>query len=205
MVFPNMEICRFNEALASSAATPGGGGASALAASLGVALAGMVCNLTSGKKKYAEHQQEIEELLGQCEKLRVCLEQLMDDDAAAFQPLSEAYKMPKDEPGREEVLEACLRRAAEPPMEMLRLACRGVLVHQRLEQIGSVLAVSDVGTGAVLCWAAMYGAAMNVLANTHLMKDRDYAEKLNAEAGALMAEHWKIADKTYESVWERLK
>lgn len=205
MFFANMNIDRFNEALASRAATPGGGGSSALCGALGTALAGMVCQLTSGKKKYAEYQAEIEEIIVRAEEMRLGFEHLMDDDAAAFQPLSEAYSIPKDDPNRDAILEEGLRKAAEPPMDILRLACDGILLHERLEKIGSVLAISDVGTGAVLCWAAMYGAAMNVRANTHLMKDRDYAEKLNAEVESLMAAHWKIADKTYESVWERLK
>lgn len=90
-------------------------------------------------------------------------------------------------------------------MEILRLACRGIEIHEKLEKTGSVLALSDVGTGVIMFWAAMYGAAMNVRVNTRLMKDRDYAEKLNAEVEQLMQSHWKIADKVYENVWERLK
>ncbi|MGN1002811.1 MAG: cyclodeaminase/cyclohydrolase family protein [Oscillospiraceae bacterium] len=203
--FPAMPFEEYSAALASDAPTPGGGGASAAVAAMGAALAGMVCSLTSGKARYAAHQEEIEALLAETEELRLRLERLMDEDAAAFEPLSRAYKIPKDDPNREAELEKCLRAAARPPMEMLRLSCRAILIHQRLEQIGSTMALSDVGTGAVFCWAAMYGSAMNVLANTHLMKDRDYAEALNAECGSLMAGHWQIADQVYESVWERLK
>lgn len=205
MALSNMEINRFNEILASKAPTPGGGGASALAASLGAALGSMVCALTSGKKKYAEFQPEIEALMCELEAMRARAERLIDEDAAAFEPLSKAYSIPKDEPGRDEELEKCLRIAAQPPMEMLRLACKGILLHERLEKIGSVLAISDVGTGVIMFWAAMYGAAMNVRVNTRLMKDRSYAEKLNSEVEQLMGEHWKIADSVYEKVWERLK
>ena len=205
MVFSEMGIKEFDALLASRAATPGGGGASALAAALGLALGSMVGNLTAGKKKYAEHEAELAELMAELEQLRKRAEELIDEDAAAFEPLSRAYAIPKDRPGRDEELERCLVIAAGPPMEILRIACRGILIHRRLEEIGSVLAVSDVGTGAVMCWAAMYGAAMNVRVNTRLMKNRAAAEALNAEAEALMAEHWQIADKVYESVWERLK
>lgn len=205
MSFSQLNLSDYTAVLASKAPTPGGGGASALVAAMGTALAGMVCNLTSGKKKYAEHQTEIEALLSETEELRLRLERLADEDAAAFEPLSRAYAIPKDDPGREAELEKCLRAAAQPPMEMLRLSCRAILIHERLAQIGSAMALSDVGTGAVFCWAAMYGSAMNVLANTHLMKDRDYAEALNAECESLMAGHWQIADQVYESVWEKLK
>ena len=204
MIFANMDISRYNEALASRAATPGGGGASALAASLGAALGSMVCNLTISKKKYEEHREEIESIAAELEALRVKCEQLMDDDAFAFEPLAKAYSIPKDAPGRDEEMERCLRLAAEPPMELLRLCCRGILIHERLEKIGSVLAISDVATGVVMLWAAMYGAAVNVRVNTRLMKDRDYAESLNAELAELMEGHWKTADEVYEKVWERL-
>lgn len=205
MSFPEMNIHDFNEILASRAPTPGGGGASALAASLGAALGSMVANLTVGKKKYAEYEGELQSLLTELEKMRAEAEALIDADAGAFAPLAAAYAIPKDDPGRDEELERCLRRAAEPPMEMLRLACRGILIHERLEKTGSIMAISDVGTGVIMFWAAMYGAAMNVRVNTRLMKDRDYAEKLNSEVEMLMASHWKIADRVYENVWERLK
>ncbi len=205
MSISEMKIHEFNEILASKAPIPGGGGASALAASLGAALGSMVANLTVGKKKYAQYESEHMAFLDELEGLRIRAEELIAEDAAAFEPLSRAYSIPKDDPGRDEEMERCLRLAAEPPMEILRLACRGILIHERLEQTGSVLAISDVGTGVIMFWAAMYGAAMNVRVNTRLMRDREYAEKLNAEVESLMNSHWKIADKVYENVWERLK
>ena len=204
MSFHHTDIHEFNEILASKAPVPGGGGASALAASLGAALGSMVANLTIGKKKYVGYEAELSELLTELESLRIRAEELIDADAEAFEPLAKAYAIPKDASGRDEELERCLRIAARPPMEMLRLACRGIMIHERLEEIGSVMAISDVGTGVIMFWAAMFGAAMNVRVNTRLMKDRAYADKLNAEVGELMA-CWKTADAVYEKVWERLK
>lgn len=205
MDFSAMQIDSFNAQLASRAAVPGGGGASALAASLGAALGSMVANLTVGKKKYAQYENELNAFLAELEELRIECQNLMDEDAKAFEPLSRAYSIPKDDPDRGFEMERCLRHAAEPPMKIARLACRGILIHQRLEEIGSILAVSDVGTGVIMFWAALYGAAMNVRVNTKLMADRSYAEKLNTEVEALVTEHWKIAEKVYEKVWERLK
>ncbi len=205
MSMSQMNINEFNTSLASKAPTPGGGGASALAASLGAALGSMVINLTSGKKKYAQYEEELSALLAELENLRLRSQELISEDAKAFEPLARAYAIPKDAPGRDEEMERCLRLAAEPPMELLRLACRGILIHERLEEIGSILAISDVGTGVIMLWAAMYGAAMNVRVNTRLMKDREFAEKLNCETEELMNAHWKTADRVYEKVWERLK
>lgn len=198
-------IAEFNALLASRSPVPGGGGVSALAASLGTALGSMVLNLTLGKKKYAEYEEENAALLSELEELCLKAQELIEKDAEAFEPLSAAYSIPKDAPGRDDEMERCLRLAAEPPMEILRLACRGLLIHERLEQTGSMLALSDVGTGVVMLHAAIYGAAMNIRVNTRLMKDRDYAEKVNAKAESLISRYGKIAEEVYEKVWERLK
>ena len=49
----------FIDVLASKAAVPGGGGASALVGSIGIALGNMVGSLTVGKKKYKDVEEEI--------------------------------------------------------------------------------------------------------------------------------------------------
>lgn len=172
--------------------------------SLGAALAAMVGNLTAGKPKFAGREAELESLIAEADSLRLRLAALVDADAEAFLPLSRAYALPKDAPGRDGELEKCLRAAAEVPMEVLRLAAEGIALHERLCGNCSALAVSDVGTGVVFCWAALYGAAMNVRVNTHLMKDREYAAKLDAEVSALMDKYWKIADEVYGKVWDAL-
>ncbi len=199
----DMTIREFSDALAAKASVPGGGGASALAAALGAALGTMVCNYTVGKAKYAAVEPDIRELMVQAEELREELLACIDGDAEAFEPLSRAYSIPKDDPTRAEVMEACLRKAASVPMRILELSCRGILLHRELAEKGSSLMASDAGTGVVLCWGAMYGAAMNVRVNTKLMSDRNYADELNQKVDGLMAEHWKIADEVYESVYGR--
>ena len=58
------QTCRdFIDALASREPVPGGGGASALAGAVGMALGSMVGELTVGKKQYEEYDTEISELL----------------------------------------------------------------------------------------------------------------------------------------------
>ena len=199
----DMTLARFLEALASKAATPGGGGASALAGALGAALGAMVGNLTIGKKKYADVEAEMTALTKQAQALSARFLALAEEDAAAFEPLSRAYAIPKDDPGRDEIMEQCLRRAAEPPLEMVRLCCKAIELQEGFAAMGSVLAVSDAATGAVLCRGAMYGAAVNVKVNTKSMKDRAYAEKLNREVDGLMEEYRKRAEKVYENIYGR--
>lgn len=194
----------FADALASKAAVPGGGGACALVATLGAALGTMVGNLTVGKKKYADVEGDVLALMERSEALHKELLDLVDEDAVAFEPLIRAYGIPKDDPDRAEVMEKCLRDAAEVPMKILRLSCQAIELHRGYADKGSALAVSDAGTGVVFCWAAMYGAALNVKVNTKSMADRQYAEKLNVEVAELMDKYWKIAEAVYEDVYGRM-
>ena len=88
----------FLDALASKAPVPGGGGASALVGALGTALCTMVGNYTVGKEKYAEVEEDVKALMAKAEDIRARLLALVDTDAEAFEPLSKAYTIPKDDP-----------------------------------------------------------------------------------------------------------
>ena len=201
----NFSVENYLESLASKAPVPGGGGASALVAAAGAALDSMVCNLTSGKKKYAGVEPEIAALCQEADELRRTLISLADEDAAVFEPLSQCYAIPKDDPQREAKMQPALKAAAEVPMNILRACCRGIELSDRLSEIGSVLAVSDAGCAAVFFWAAMYAAALNVRINTKSMTDRCLAEALNKECDDLMNRYWKTAEATYERVYGGLQ
>lgn len=199
----NQTCGAFLDALASRAPTPGGGGASALAGALGAALCTMVGNFTVGKKKYAAVEEDVKALMARAEDIRGRLLAQVDADAAAFEPLSRAYAIPKDDPDREKVMEQCLRGAAAAPMEILRLSCEAIDLHREMLDKGSVMMLSDVGTGAVLCWGALYGAWLNVKVNTKSMADRAYAGAMNREADQLVNQYRKIAEQVYEAVMGR--
>ena len=96
--FADMSLDAFTAALASKEAVPGGGGAAGLAGALAAALGAMVCNLTSGKKKYAEYEADIAAELEKLELTRKYMLRLVDEDAKAFQPLQKYLSLPKDDP-----------------------------------------------------------------------------------------------------------
>lgn len=201
----DLSLRDFSQALADKVSVPGGGGASAAVAALGAALGSMVGNFTVGKKKYADVEGEIIELMKQADDLRNQLLDCIDRDAVGFEPLSKAYGLPADAPGRDEILEKCLRDAAAVPMEITELSCKVIDLSDEFAKKGSSLMISDAGCAAVFAWAAMYGAALNVRVNSKLMKDREYAAKLDARVDELMGEYWKKADAVYEYVFEKLK
>ena len=197
-------IDKFLEALASSAPTPGGGGAAALCGALGIALGNMVGNLTLGKKKYAGVQEDIAELNAKAEALRAGFVALVDADAEAFAPLSRAYSIPMDDPARDEIMEPALLRAAEAPLEIMRKCAEALDLISGYAAKGSALAISDAGCAAALCGAAMESAALNVKINTKSMKNRAVADNINAEMNELLQKYFVLSQEIYNDVSGRL-
>lgn len=188
----------FLDELASAAPTPGGGGASAYVGAVAAALASMVGNLTAGKKTYAAVEDDVQASLRELDRLRRKLLTLIESDAQAFEPLSEAYRMPKATPEQAEVKNAALQLALGPacdvPLSIMR-TCATVIDHADfLARNGSKLAVSDAGAAAVLAKAALVAASMNVYINAASMDDADRGEAYRDEADALVAEAGARAD-----------
>lgn len=194
-------VDKFLETLASSAPTPGGGGAAALCGALAIALGNMVGNLTLGKKKYADVQEDIAALNEKAETLRKDFVALIDADAEAFKPLSEAYGIPKDDPMRADVMETALLKAVQPPMEIMRKCVKALDVISEYAAKGSALAISDAGCAAALARAAADAAALNVRINTKSMTDHKVANHLNVEANSLVMHCNLVAEEIYDTVY----
>ena len=194
----------FIEVLASKAAVPGGGGAAALAGAIGMALGSMVCNLTTGKKKYAQYEESIQEILDKAAKLEEELLSMIDKDAEGFYPLSKAYGLPtsteEEKQYKTETMEKCLKVACEVPMDIVRLCFDSIKLHEELVDKGSKLAISDVGCGVQCLRAAILSGQLNVIINVNSMKDREDAEKIEKECNQLVQEGVKICDEVYQKV-----
>lgn len=196
------------DTLASKAPVPGGGGASALGGALSAALGQMVANLTVGKKRYADVEEEMQQSLFALNILQMELMALADKDAEVFAPLAKAYGMPADtqeqKAEKEQVMEARLLEASLVPLKMMEKASAVLDVVELLEQKGSRMAVSDAGVAAQFARAALTGAVMNVFINTKSMKNREKAEELNDRANRILEEGIKQADRIYSRVMEKL-
>lgn len=195
----------FIEKLSTKEPVPGGGGASALMGAVSAALCSMVANLTSGKKKYAQYQEDIERIIEEMKSEINVFLGLIEKDAQCFYPLSQAYGIPKTEPGRDEILENALVDACGAPLEILREAHKLLDIMKELNVKGSRLAVSDVGVAAAACRAAAEGAAMNVYINTRLMKNREYAGRVNEETKELLNECTQCCDSLYTEILSGLQ
>ncbi len=198
-------ITEFMDELASNAPVPGGGGAAALTGAVGVSLGDMVGELTTGKKKYADIEEDIQRLMAEAKDVKDEFLRLVDADAEAFAPLAAAYGIPKDDPDRDRIMEEALKNGAAVPMDIMRTCGRALDIIAEFAAKGSRLAISDAGCAATCCKAALRAASLNVFINTKSMKDRECAETLNAEADALLAKYNKLADEIFESVESRLR
>ena len=196
------------DVLASKAPVPGGGGASALGGALAAALGQMVANLTVGKKRYVDVEEEMQQSLFALNIIQMELMALADKDAEVFAPLAEAYGMPADteeqKMEKERIMEERLLAASLVPLKIMEKASAVLDIVELLEQKGSRMAVSDAGVAAQFARAALTGAVMNVFINTKSMKNREKAGELNERASRLLEEGMKQADQIYDRVRKKL-
>ncbi|MGL5437755.1 MAG: cyclodeaminase/cyclohydrolase family protein [Lachnospiraceae bacterium] len=203
------KIYDYLDRLSSKAPVPGGGGASALGGALAAALGQMVANLTVGKERYADVEQDMQQCLFTLNVKQMELLALADRDAEVFEPLAKAYGMPKDTPEqqaeKDKVMEENLLAASLVPIQMMDEAVAVMEILEILEKKGSRMAVSDVGVAVQFARAALTGAVMNVYINTKSMKNRERAEELNQKAEALLAAGIEKADSIYDCVMKKLQ
>ncbi|WP_124064808.1 cyclodeaminase/cyclohydrolase family protein [Clostridium sp. E02] len=200
----DLTVSEFLEALSSKKPTPGGGGAAALGGAQGVALGEMVINLTLGKKKYADVEEEMQLLLIKLEDIKKEFLRLADEDAVVFAPLAAAYGLPagteEEKKHKAEVLETHLLAASLVPIAVMERAIDTLEIMEFLAEKGSRLAVSDVGVGVQFLRSALLGAKMNVSINTKFMKIREQAVDLDRRAKQLAEHGSRLSDAIYTNV-----
>ena len=199
----------FLEILSSAAPVPGGGGASAAVGAFAAAFGMMVANLTVGKKRYADVEEEIIAIREHLESVRKELVDLTDKDAEAFEPLSKAYSLPKEteeqKAEKERVMEVVLYEASIVPLRIMEKVFEAMKDLEFLGEKGSKIAVSDVGVAVLFARAAIEGASLNIFINTRLMKNRERAEELNTRADEIIEEGRKLQKRIYAGVLEKIR
>ena len=182
----------FLEDLSSSAPFPGGGGAAAVTGALAASLGLMVANLTVGKKKYAAVEDEILDMKEKLTVLRDRLVELTDEDAVGFEPLANAYRLPKDTEEqrveKDRIMQKALYEACLVPLEIMKTVQQVMKCLSVIGEKGTIMAVSDAVGGMVLAQAALESAALNIYINTKTMNNRELAQGLNENAKLLISE-----------------
>ncbi|MDL2225292.1 cyclodeaminase/cyclohydrolase family protein [Eubacteriales bacterium OttesenSCG-928-M02] len=203
-----MPLDGFIKKLGAKDAVPGGGSAAALCGAMSAALCSMAINLTVGKKKYADVEEELKREARGLNRLSRDFMKAMDADAEAFLPLSKAYGMPNktaaEKERKKEVLESALVEASKPPLAAMRLCQKTVEVLERVEPMVSPLVISDVGCAAALCMGCVQAAALNVYINARMIEDEQVANRLMVEAQETVKSVQELARQIYQKVEGKL-
>ncbi|MFD1331660.1 methenyltetrahydrofolate cyclohydrolase [Methylopila musalis] len=199
---------QFLDELASEAPTPGGGGAAAISGAMGAALVSMVANLTIGKPKYAEVEEQVKAVLARSEPLRAKLTDAIADDVKAFDAVMGSYGLPRgtdeEKAARSERIQASLKVATDVPLEAARLCAEAIQLSAEIAEIGNLNVISDAGVAVQSAYAGLMSAALNVRVNAKSIKDREFADARLAELETLIADAGALTGKTYELVKNKL-
>jgi formiminotetrahydrofolate cyclodeaminase len=181
----SMKVNGFISELASNSPAPGGGSVAALSGSLGAALSSMVCNLTIGKEKYIDVQDEIKEVLKKSEHLRKKLTKLIDKDTDAFKDVINAFKMPKltevEKKNRSTAIQAGYKKAASVPLETARTCEKIFDIASIIAKKGNQNSITDVAVSALMAQAGVESAILNVKINLGSIKDDTFVKKISFE------------------------
>jgi glutamate formiminotransferase/formiminotetrahydrofolate cyclodeaminase len=183
----------FLDAVAAPTATPGGGSVAALAGALAASLGQMVAGLSRKKKSQAAYADQLSEALNEFRAATKELAEAIDRDAASFDAVMAAYKLPNATPDeltrRQTEIRNALVLAAEVPMQVAR---KSVGIYERLRQleaISSASMLSDIRVGRSMAAAAIRGALENVAINVESLieagADAKIATLLRSEAASL--------------------
>src|SRR3989338_2659424 len=150
------------EELASNKPAPGGGSASALTGALGAALLEMVCNFTLGKEKFKAAEKDVFRILKESTNVRLRLTELIEEDEAAYLPVAEAYKLPKDTEEQKAIRKQRIQKAEESakkaPQEVKALCDKLFAFCDELQIKGNPMLADDVRCARQLLSAASKGA-----------------------------------------------
>lgn len=198
----------FLDELASKQATPGGGSAAAVMGAQSAALTSMVCNLTIGKPKYAEVEQDMQALLIRSEALREQLTAMIKADVDVFDKLMASYGLPKEtdeeKSARSAQIQAILKEATLVPLECAKACAEAVKISRIAAGKGNVFVVSDAGVAVMAGYAALKSAALNVYINAGSIKDEAFSNSKLAELEQILNGVDIEAEEIYQIVKEKL-
>jgi formiminotetrahydrofolate cyclodeaminase len=202
--FADLRLGDFVDRLASAEPVPGGGSASAVAASLGAALVAMVAALSQGRPKYAEHAALHARAIEVGQRLSRRFLELADEDAAAYARFAAAIKLPKEtdqeRSARSTALAVAARAASEVPLATVEACLELVVTAEVLAGRSNVNASSDLNVAAQLGEAAARGAAENVLVNLPAVGDAEFSGEVTAQVMDWLDTIATLAAETHQAV-----
>jgi glutamate formiminotransferase/formiminotetrahydrofolate cyclodeaminase len=200
------EFC--NETLSDSPA-PGGGSVAALMGALGASLGGMVANISAGKRGWDDKLKYFSDWTVKAQQLKDELLSLVDEDAAAFNKVMDAFALPREsaeeKTARTAAIEAATKYAAEIPLKVMETASRSYELLLQMADQGNPASVSDVGVGALATRACIEGAALNVRINLAQLKDEKFKTDLQKKLQKISLDSEAQSKKIAEVVESKLR
>jgi formiminotetrahydrofolate cyclodeaminase len=185
------DIVDFVATTASNEPVPGGGSIAALAGALAAALGEMVANLTIGKKKYVEVEEEMKVIASTLEEKRQILIELIDKDATSFDDVMKAFKLPKEtdeeKAARTHAIQEGTKYAASVPLETAKVSYSIMEYSLKVVEKGNKNAVTDGAVSAMMARTAVLSALMNVKINLGSIKDEAFVSNMTKEVNELEA------------------
>lgn len=178
--------------LSSNSPTPGGGNVAALSGALASSLGIMVCNLTIGKKKYADVENEMISIKENLEKFQKQFIELGKQDNSAFEKVMNAFKLPKETDVEKEIrnqeIEKATIGAAEVPSMVMQIAKELLPLLKIIIDKGNKNSISDAGVAVSLIETASKGAYLNVLINCSSLNNQIIAQEIKKRADIMLDE-----------------
>ena len=191
MELKSLSVKEFIDKVTGNDPVPGGGSVSALNGSLAASLAAMVANLTVGRKKYAEVNDEMEQISARMTEKSAELLTDVDRDAEAYDRVFAAFKLPKETDEEKAVRKEAIQRetkyAAEVPMEVARTASELLPMIDAAARRGNSNAVTDATVAMMCARTAVIGALLNVRINLTSITDEAFVKAMTEEADRLEA------------------
>ncbi len=178
-----LSVTAFLDRLAGQTPTPGGGSVAALTGALAAALGRMVTVFTLGRPKFAAVESRVRTISDRLARADQMLRTLIDEDAAAYSVLDDAFKLKQSDPDRQTRVAQAAALAGGVPLETVALSVKVLADLEQLRELGNPLLRSDADAATHLARAALHAAAANVRANLPLMTEdnaRETERQLNA-------------------------
>ncbi|PRR82917.1 cyclodeaminase/cyclohydrolase family protein [Clostridium vincentii] len=186
MHFKDYKIEEFVEDLSSKSSSPGGGSVAGLVSALAGSLNSMVYSLTVNKKAFEALDEDSRKLVLEFKKeasefTNKSLE-LMEKDRKYFNELMDCYKLQKnteeEKYSRDKAIAEGTLRAMNPPLELAEEAYKFYDNIEIAIKYGNKMLISDAGCAAILIYAAIECAIINVKVNLNYLRDKSFSKKV---------------------------
>ena len=204
----DMTVAGFIDELASDSPAPGGGSVSALNGAIAAALTSMVGNLTIGKKKYADVEEEMREIVSRVSEIQKELLEAVDKDSDAFNVVFAAFKWPKETAEEKAARSAEIQRgtkiAADVPMRVAEKAAELMPLIEKVIMKGNQNSITDACCAMMACRYAVIGALLNVRINLGSIKDETFVKEHADRAAELEKQVNETEQKILSHVYQNL-